>query len=79
MDKFNLHTEYKKYLKRVGLEEGRMHRIQRIETKRAFVAGFGQMVILLRDDLPDNEDEAVAVLDSLINQVNVFWAAESKK
>ncbi len=51
MEKFNLEIQYQKYLERVGFKESQMGDTQRVETKRAFMGGCGQMLVILRDDI----------------------------
>lgn len=78
MDKFDLETQWKLYLKRVGLVESQMHPTQLEQTKRAFYGACGQLLILLRDDVGEieQEEEAVKVFDHLLNQVGNFWALQ---
>lgn len=78
---FDLHFQYQLYLSRVGLKESTMHPQQKIETKRTFFGAFGQAIILLRDEVaaePD-EDKAVDILQDLMNQVQDFFLAETKR
>lgn len=71
---FNLEWQYQEYLKRVNLPESKMHPIQRIETKRAFMAAAGQMLITLRDEVSKlDDDEAVKVMENMTNQVADYW------
>lgn len=80
MADFNLDSQYKAYLKMVGLDESKMIPIQRIETKRAFMAGCGQMLVLMRDEVSQlQEDNAVEALESMIQQTETFWTDEVKK
>lgn len=77
MKKFNLEHQYQLYLQRGGVPEERMHPVQRVETKRAFFGACGQILILLRDDVGALEDnEAAKALESLMSQVEKYWAAE---
>ena len=77
MADFNLNSQYQAYLKMVGLEESRMIPIQRIETKRAFMAGCGQMLVLMRDEVSQlTEDNAVEALESMFYQTEDFWSKE---
>lgn len=77
-DKFDLEVQYQFYLKKVGLTEKMMHPQQKTETKRAFFAACGQLLVLFRDDLtklPD--DAAVEKLSGMINQVAGFFITEN--
>lgn len=80
MEKFNLEKQYQLYLERIGLKESQMHPVQKTETKRAFMGGCGQLLILLRDDVGDlEEEEAVEQIESMINQVQSFWLKETRQ
>ncbi len=79
MEKFDLDYQYNLYLEKVGLKEVNMRPVQAQETKRAFMASAGQLLVLLRDDVTElSEDEGIAILDKLMNQVSNFWIKESK-
>lgn len=71
--------QYQKYLKLANLSETRMHPVQRVETKRTFFAAFGQALIMLRDEMPENEDDAIAQLEAIKNEVANFFQKESKR
>ncbi len=80
MDQFNLEKQYQLYLERGGITESQMHPIQKVETKRAFMAACGQMLILLRDDLGLLEvDKAIEQLQDMMNQVQAFWLKEANQ
>jgi hypothetical protein len=77
---FKLEDLWKKYQELVGLPEERMHAVQKIETKRAFMGACGQILILMRDEigaLP--EQEACEIFSDLLNQVMQFWQVENKQ
>jgi hypothetical protein len=79
MLKFNLEHQYQQYLDRVNITEAQMGQVQRVETRRAFMAGCSQMLVLLRDDLTElDEDEAVDSLQDMIDQSADFWKKEAK-
>lgn len=78
MKQFNLEHQWKLYLQRSGLDEGKMPADQIRETKRAFYGACGQMLVLLRDDaaaLP--EDEAISMMQNMLDQVGNFWLKEA--
>ena len=80
MADFNLDSQYQAYLKMVGLEESKMIPIQRIETKRAFMAGCGQMLVLMRDEVGAlEENNAIEAMESMFYQTEDFWAKEMVK
>lgn len=74
----DLEDQYKNYLELARMSESDMHPTQRTETKRAFMAGCGQMLVLFRDVLGAMEDEYKAVLhmEDLFNQVEIYWKNE---
>jgi len=80
MEKFNIENQYKLYLERMKLIESKMPELQRIETKRVFYGAFGQLLMLLQNDISALSDEdAFKTLDSMINQVGQFFIDETHK
>jgi hypothetical protein len=72
--KFSLEFQYQLYLKRIGLTEETMHPEQKIQTKQAFFGAIGQILIVLRDDMYDcTEDEAVQVMEAMMNEVTQYF------
>lgn len=77
MEKFDIEFQYNLYLDKVGLKEENMLPVQAQETKRAFMAAAGQILVLLRDDISElSDDEGVEVLEKLMTQVANFWTNE---
>lgn len=77
MEKFDIEFQYNLYLDKVGLKEENMHPLQALETKRAFMAAAGQILVLLRDDISElSDDEGIDVLEKLMTQVANFWTNE---
>jgi hypothetical protein len=77
MQESNLEWQWKQYLKRVDVTEEQLSPIQRQEMKRAFYGACGQILILLRDDVGElPEDQAVTVLQDMMNQIQNFWQGE---
>jgi hypothetical protein len=73
MDKkvFSLEHQYQLYLKRCNITEQQMHPAQRKETKQAFFGAIGQILLVLREDMYElSEDEAVQVMEGMINEVS---------
>jgi hypothetical protein len=55
-----------------------MHNVQKVETKRAFYGACGQILVLLREDIADlDEDKAIHTLEDMFSQVNSFWIKEA--
>lgn len=80
MSKFNIEEQYRLYLKLMKLDESKMPLTQRTETKRVFFGAFGQLLILLQNDISAlSDDEAFKALDSMINQVGQFFINETSK
>lgn len=72
----NLNKLYKDYLKTVLLEEEKMHETQRIETKRAWMAGFSLAFTQILSEICFIDDDEV--LKNLITTINgqllLFWS-----
>lgn len=73
-EKLDIEFWYKKYLNLMGLQESRMPQVQKTETKRAFVGGFGMALVCMRDEVAsiDDIDSAVKQLENLHSQVLTF-------
>lgn len=74
MEKINLYPldiefQYQKFLDRMGLSENTMHPQQKEQLRDCFYGAFGQLLILLRDDMPDDEQKAVRAYQRLLDQV----------
>ncbi len=50
-NKFNLENEYQNYLKRCGVVENDINEIQRTETKKAFMAGCGSILLICGNEI----------------------------
>jgi len=80
IDLFDLEYQYQLYLKRMKLDESKMPEVQQIETKRVFYGAFGQLLMLLQNDISILSDEkAFEALDNMINQVGQFFINETHK
>jgi hypothetical protein len=77
MNPFSLEDHYQFYLNTVELKEEDMSHEQRVETKRAFMAGCAEVLILMTNEIADmDETEAIIKIDSLIEQVQEFWGIQ---
>lgn len=75
---FDLDYQYRQYLQTVGLSESQMSEGQRRETKRAFIAGLGAMLILFRNNIPQmGEEKAIETLEKMTKDVSDFFVIES--
>ena len=80
MYSFNLEERYKSYLYKVKIKEEDMSPVQKVETKRAFMAGCAEVLVLMTDDIADmEEDDAVLKIDSLVDQVQEFWDKQTNE
>ncbi len=79
-NQFDLEYQYQLYLQRVGLDENRMHPVQKRETKQAFYGACGQILVLLRDDLSTlDEKKAMNAFQNLYNQVSNYFISITKQ
>ena len=77
MNHFNLEERYQFYLSKVELKEEDMSLEQRVETKRAFMAGCAEVLMLMTNRIADmDEAEAIPKIDSLVDQVQEFWETQ---
>lgn len=56
MNKFNLHDQFQFFQKIAKLDERKMSKTQRDETKRAYMAGCSQILVLLFEQLKQQHD-----------------------
>ena len=79
-NKISIEDQYSHYLEKSGLF-GKIHGIQAVETKRTFYAAFGQAMLVIRDEVSEieDEDEAVAAMQDVLNQVQSFFQKESNR
>lgn len=71
--KFSLEYQYQLYLKKCNISEEEMHPVQKKETKQAFFHACGQLLILMRDDVSElEEDKAVETMVDMTNQVSTY-------
>lgn len=74
---FNLDHQFNLYLKRMNLQESTMSEVQKTETKRAFMGGMAQMLMLIRNDngnVPD--EELLEGCQSMLRQLDTFWTKQ---
>jgi hypothetical protein len=77
MEKFNLEYQWRLYLESAGLSLEKMHPVQVTETKRAFVAGMGQMFFLFQGD--EEESKVIDAIGVLFDQLQTFWNIETQQ
>lgn len=81
MKTISIEKKYQFYLKKVNLKESRMHPQQKKQLREAFFGAAGIMLVALREQLGriDDEEEAIACLDDMEQQVNTFFENQIKK
>ena len=70
---FNLENAYQTYLSLVGLEELKMNSTQRMETRRAFIAGYAMCFRKFEDIGNMDERDAFNLLGSIESQIEDFY------
>lgn len=79
-EQFQLEHQWNLYLERVGLKGKSLPVNQYREMKQTFFGACGQILLLLRDDVAAlDDDEAMKVMESFINQVGEFFIAVSNR
>lgn len=75
---FLVDDQWKLFLEKVKLDEALMHPDQVREMKRAFYAGCGQMLLVIRDEVSKlkTDDDMIAAMDNLLSQINKFWSEQ---
>jgi len=77
MDKYDLENQYQLYLKRVGLVDSKMAPLQKKQLRQTFMGAYGQLLMLLRDDITKMEDNvAVLTIQNMFNQVANYFAKQ---
>ena len=80
MKPFDLEEQYQLYLKRVALKEVEMMPLQRKQLRQVFMGACGQMLLLLRDEVSElEEDKAIAVMQNMLNQISDYFLKETNK
>ena len=63
--KFTIEAQYQLYLQRMSLDESKMHPIQKKQLKQTFYGAFGQLLIMMREDISAlPEAEGIQVLNA---------------
>lgn len=74
MKNFNIEEQFLQYLKLVKLDMNTMPLTQIIETKRAFIAGVGQLLVfMLQAQKTHTDEEGANMLTDLDRQLTVYW------
>lgn len=77
-EKFSVENQFQLYLKRVDLGETKMTIVQKTVMRDTFFGAFGQALVLLRDDLPKDEDHAIIILQDLMEQIAKYYLERAK-
>ncbi len=78
MGKLDFEQQYQHYLKLTLQDESKMSAIQRLETKRAFMGGCGQTLVICSEELPrlsntELDNETTKKLGYLFKQINDYF------
>ncbi len=77
-NEFDIAYQFRLYLERCGLNIHRMPPYQLRETSRAFYGAWGMLLVVLRDNLTQMEEgESLDALQSMQEQVEKFWTAQT--
>jgi len=77
---FKIEHQFDLYLSRMGMAKENLIPVQLIETKRAFIGAWSQLLFLFRDDIIElSENDAIATMESMVNQCDKFWEDEVKQ
>lgn len=80
MERFSLENQYQLYLKRMKLNESKMHPEQKKQLKETFFGATGQMLLLFRDGLTELSDEdAIKQMQSMLDQIGNFFLKATNK
>ncbi len=74
MEEFQLEFQWQAFLKRVSLKEEDMPKGQISMMKQAFMGAIGQVLVLLRESMPDDEEEGVKILKDMWQQCVDYWS-----
>lgn len=78
--KINIDSKYQEYLEKIGLDEKLMGETQKIETKKAFFAGFSQAFIMFSQDIASlSEEDGIAAIEDIKNQLMKFACEQVMK
>lgn len=78
MEKFDIEYQWRQYLEYCGLRIDLMPINQVTEIKRAFMAGLGQMYLLLVNGIRGVDDDvATNGMNEIREQLQLFWKAEN--
>jgi hypothetical protein len=71
---FNIEKQYQLFLNKMALDEATMHQIQKVQTRRAFMGGFSQAMLLMTSEVVNlSEEDAMVAITDLMDQVQGFW------
>ena len=79
MKGYNLEENFSDFLKRLGLNEKKMDKIQFRVMKKAYFGGLLSMFHLITTELADKPDDFVRVqLEKLQQQIHEYWKDQKK-
>lgn len=78
-EEFNVGAQFIKYLNLTSLNLSKLHPDQERELRRAFYGGWGQLLVLFYNNVPNLSDKEIGdFFTAQINQVQKFWDDENK-
>lgn len=76
---FSIKYQKNQFFKQAGIKVPPMSQMQADEMEKAFYGACGQMMVLLRDELPKlPEEEAIFTLQTMLEEVVTFWKEKSR-
>lgn len=76
-EKPQIQQQFELYLEKMNLKQSEMPDVQYIELRRAFYAGFGQLLALFLFEISEmSEDDSVNALDQLFTETQEFFSKE---
>lgn len=79
-NEFDIEYQFRSYLEKVGLSIHTMPTYQKTEMCRAFYGAWGMLLVVLRDNLTEmEENEALDALQVMQEQVEHFWTNQAKQ
>lgn len=80
LDPFDIEVQFALYVRRIyrGKNLKDLPTDQLRQIRQAFYGAWAQCLVVQRDELPDDEDQAVTKLQGMWEQVGRFWTNESR-
>lgn len=78
---FDIEEQFQHYMKLVGLDKNRdkVAPNQIAESRAVFYGAWGQLLVLLKEDMPDDEEECRIIFQNMMDQVLHFFTDRAAK